>query len=306
MFYTLTVNPSIDYYMNFQDAPAPGDINRSTSESIRPGGKGFNVSIVLSRLGIPNTALGFVAGQTGNMLCQMLSDLNCTCDLIWLTGGLTRINVKINGTPETALNGAGPSIDEASVHILLGKLSHLCEKDTFILSGNLPQSMEPFYPVLLECLTARHVRLVVDSSGAALKKSFHARPFLIKPNASELGELFGIASPTLPEVLSMAREVHTEGPKNILVSLGKDGALLLAASGIAYHAQIHAAASVRSTVGAGDSMTAGYLAADALHFPAAEALCFAVAAGSATAYSDWLASSDEINALLPQISITEL
>ena len=297
MIYTVTTNPCIDYYMDLTAPLRVGEINRAAREECRPGGKGVNVAILLSRLGADACALGFCAGASGGMLRTLLAGAGCRSDLTELTGGMTRINVKILGDPETACNGSGPAVDGAALERLVRKLERLTSRDTLVLSGNLQPSIADAYARLARCAAVAGARLAVDTTGAALLGTLEYRPYFIKPNLDELGELFSCRVESRAHALELARRLQAGGAQNVLVSMGAEGALLLASDGAAYHAVCNARGEVVSTVGAGDSLVAGFLSQEA---GGEAALRMGVACGSATALAGQLANADQVARCLEQ------
>lgn len=297
MIYTVTTNPCIDYYMDLTAPLRVGEINRAAREECRPGGKGVNVAILLSRLGADACALGFCAGASGGMLRTLLAGAGCRSDLTELTGGMTRINVKILGDPETACNGSGPAVDGAALERLVRKLERLTSRDTLVLSGNLQPSIADAYARLARCAAVSGARLAVDTTGAALLGTLEYRPYFIKPNLDELGELFSCRVESRAHALELARRLQAGGAQNVLVSMGAEGALLLAQNGAAYHAVCSARGEVVSTVGAGDSLVAGFLSQET---GGEAALRMGVACGSATALAGRLATADQAARCLEQ------
>lgn len=297
MIYTVTLNPAVDYTLWMKEL-STGELNRPTDTALSFGGKGVNVSRVLTVLGVQNRALGFIAGAVGEMLETGLHRLGVDTDFIRLAAGETRINVKIAADTETEINARGPQVDEAAITRLEAQVSALADGDTLCLCGSLPQGCKAdVYTRLLSCVTSKSIRTVVDTTGDALLKALPYRPYLIKPNRDELAALVGRVLPDEASVLAAARELQEKGARNVLVSLGGDGALLLAEDGAVYRREAYRG-NVRGTVGAGDSMVAGFLTALESGADIAEALRFAVAAGSATAFSDGLATRERIEALL--------
>lgn len=301
MIYTVTFNPALDYVMQVSSF-LPGETNRAEGEELQVGGKGINVSIVLARLGMENTALGFLAGDTGELLRTRLERLGVTTDFVFLPAGYTRINVKLKGQVETELNGRGPDIPQSAVEELWEKLDRLREGDTLILSGSIPSPLSPHtYEDILKRLGGKGIRFVVDAAGDLLAHSLPCRPFLVKPNHRELGELTGreLSPDDLPALTEAAQELRRLGAQNVMVSLGKHGAVLAAQDGKVY-TQKAPVGQLTNSVGAGDSMVAGFLTAWDKGYE--EALRLAVAAGSATAFSLGLAAKEEIEAAYGQIS----
>lgn len=301
MVYTVTLNPALDYEV-LVDGFRAGELNRTSRERMHFGGKGVNVSTVLHGLGVDTTALGFVAGFTGRALEDGLKARGIPTDFIRLEEGLTRVNVKIRsggGGGETEINSQGPAIPAPALEALLQKLDRLGEGDALVLAGSLPAGLPgDVYQTILNRVEGRGVLTAVDAARDVLKGVLPCRPFLIKPNSAELGELFGRPPLTEEEeILSRARDLQARGGRNILVSLAGDGSLLLDESGAARRLGVPPG-TVRHTVGAGDSMVAGFLAGWLETRDYAAAHRMGAAAGSATAFSDGLASGEEIRALL--------
>lgn len=306
MIYTVTTNPNIDYYMDLRAPLRVGGINRSGRELLAPGGKGINVSLMLQTLGKPSCVLGYLAGPTGRLLEALMKDTGCDCHWFWLQSGQTRINTKINTSPETAFNASGPALGQADIDALCAFLRGLNPDDQLVVSGNLQKSPPGAFSALLSAAQEAGVSAVVDTSGAALREALAFRPLLIKPNGEELCELFGKQASTPEALLALARQAQALGARNVLVSMGADGALLLAESGDVYRAALRSTQPVISTVGAGDSVTAGFLAGlldTGDHF---QALRLGAACGSATAYSPALANRAMLEAVLPSVEVTSL
>ncbi len=308
MIYTFTANPSIDYHMDLgRNGLTTGQINRSGGEEMFPGGKGLNVSVVLSRLGVINTAWGFAAGKTGRMLEELLAEYDCSCDFIYLAEGETRINVKLDCDPETAVNGKGPRIDGAAVTALLQKAEALDRDDTLILCGNLQGENADLYERLAGICSGKNARLIVDSEGESLRNTFRYHPFLIKPNKDELMDLFGENGGGAASIVTLMKRCREEGVLNVLVSLGQDGAVFLSQQDRLYRVSIRQAAEAVSTVGAGDSTIAGFLAGlERFGNRTEEALRFACAAGTATACRKWLLEADDMERVLDCINVEEI
>lgn len=297
MIYTVTLNPAVDYTLRVDEFTA-GELHRPTDTVLSFGGKGVNVSRVLAALGVPNRALGFVAGDVGAMLEGGLRRMGLDTDFVHLAWGETRINVKIAAQKETELNARGPHTDAAAFERLTAQVAALTDGDTLCLCGSLPQGCPAdSYARLLHCVDGKAVRTVVDATGDTLLSALPYRPYLIKPNRDELVALVGRALPDEASVLDAARELQGKGARGVLVSLGGDGALLLTEEG-AVHRRVAYRGTVRGTVGAGDSTVAGFLCALERGADAAEALRVAVAAGCATAFSEGLATREAVEALL--------
>ena len=298
MIYTVTFNPSLDYVVQVDDF-AVGEINRTRTESIYPGGKGINVSLVLQNLGLPSVALGFTAGFSGAEIERLLQEAGCRCDFIAVKAGYSRINTKIISGAETALNGQGPQLSEAELAALFNKLRRLTQNDVLVLAGSIPASLpDNIYEQILELLQPVGTRVVVDATGDLLLKVLKYRPFLIKPNHEELGEFFG-RGPLLTEeeILAAAQRLQQQGARNVLVSRGANGALLLDENG-KMHKQASPKGTLVNSVGAGDSMVAGFLAGYLQTQDYDAALRLGVAAGRASAFKAWLATREDVEKIL--------
>lgn len=297
MVYTVTLNPALDYVIHIEDFQT-GEINRTQREEIQFGGKGINVSTVLTRLGVENTALGFLAGFTGQALAEGMRKNGIQTDFIWLTEGLTRINVKIKAGEETELNGRGPVIPSAALDELFQKLDRLQSGDVLDLSGSIPTSLpDDIYQQILRQLEGRGILTVVDAAGELLCAALPYRPFLIKPNHHELGEIFGQTPVTDQELTACAKKLQKQGARNVLVSMAGEGSLLLDETGACHRLGVPRG-TVRNSVGAGDSMVAGFLAGWLKTGDYETAHRMGAAAGSATAFSDGLATEAKVLALL--------
>ena len=300
MIYTITTNPSLDYTV--ETDLVPGQVNRTRSEVIYPGGKGINVSISLQRLGQETRALGFAAGRIGQTIRDLLDDLECPHTLLELEGGgQSRINVKILGDTETAVNGLGPGLGEKDMAHLLEQLREVGHDDVVVLSG-WTQSI-PLYISILQQLSATGCMTVLDCSGEALWQCLGCRPFLVKPNLAELGALFGVEDLELTEAVALARQLQHEGARNVLVSMGATGAFLLTEDLDLYCANA-CLGQACNTVGAGDSLIAGFLTGyRQTGGDFAEALRLGIAAGSATAFGAWLGTREETMRLREQVHV---
>ncbi len=293
MIYTVTFNPSLDYIVSVEDFKL-GLTNRTSSELLLPGGKGINVSIVLMNLGIPSTALGFVAGFTGDEVVRKLSDMGVESGFIGIEEGFTRINLKLKSIDGTEINGQGPKIDSEKVRMLMEQLGRLGQGDVLFLSGSIPASMpDDAYQKIMERLEGRNVRIVVDATKDLLLNVLPYRPFLIKPNNHELGEIFGVELKTRKEAVPYARKLQERGARNVLVSMAGEGAVLVAADGSVYEEHAPEGVLVNS-VGAGDSMVAGFMAGFTEKEDYEYAFHMGIAAGSASAFSEHLATKEEI------------
>ena len=301
MIYTVTFNPSIDYIVRLAQFTA-GEINRVNYEQILPGGKGINVSIVLKNLGHDSTALGFLAGFTGTAVQEQLRSFGVTDDFVHLDAGFSRINVKIKAQSETEINGQGPVITEAAQHALFEKLDRLKCGDTLVLAGSIPNTLpDDIYERIMEHLVGRGIRIVVDATKSLLRRVLKYHPFLIKPNNHELGEMFGVTLKTDDEIVRHAKKLQEEGATNVLVSMAGEGAILLTAEGV-FHRSAAPKGRLVNSVGAGDSMVAGFLAGFMESGGDYErAFHMGVATGSASAFSENLATRAEALALLKTI-----
>lgn len=303
MIYTLTLNPSLDYIIEL-DQVRLGDLNRTKNESKFPGGKGINVSQVLKRLGVDSKALGFVGGFTGDYIENYLHSLAILTDFV-RTKEDTRINVKLKSDRETEINANGPSITAENFEHLKEKVSKLSEDDVLVLAGSIPSSMpENTYEQLIKICSEKETKFVVDAEGELLKSVLPFRPFLIKPNHHELGMLFNTVISTTEEVISYGKELIRSGAQHVIVSMAGKGAVLLT-NEYALVANVPKG-EVKSSVGAGDSMVAGFIAAYKQTKNIEEAFRFSVAAGSATAFSMGLCTSEKVNSLLPQVTLEKI
>ncbi|MBR6101108.1 MAG: 1-phosphofructokinase [Ruminococcus sp.] len=299
MVYTVTFNPAIDYVVR-TDEIRLGATNRSKGEEMYFGGKGINVSAVLAELGVSSVALGFIAGFTGEAIEQGLADMGVRTDLVRLKAGCSRINIKLKGGEETEINCQGPDIDREALAALFEKLDRLTDGDTLILAGSIPPSLPAdVYERILERLSDRRIKAVVDATGKLLLNVLKYKPFLVKPNVQELGELFGTELSSDAEIELYARRLKEMGAVNVLISMAGDGALLIDEHG-ALHRLGVCKGEVRNSVGAGDSMVAGFIAGSA-EGDYGYALRLGTAAGGATAFSDGLARRDKIFELLKTI-----
>ena len=299
MVYTVTFNPAIDYIVH-TDAMTVGNVNRAKKEEIYFGGKGINVSMVLSELGIKSKALGFVAGFTGTAIEDGVAKKGIETDFVHLDNGFSRINVKIKSGDETELNGQGPTIDDKSLNELFSKLDKLSEGDTIVLAGSIPASMPAdIYEKIMERLSEKNIKFVVDATKDLLMNVLKYKPFLIKPNNHELGEMFGVTLKTNEEITEYAQKLKDMGAQNVLVSMAGDGALLLDENGKTHICGV-CKGTVKNSVGAGDSMVAGFIAGSE-QGDYEYALKLGTAAGGATAFSDGLAEKEEIFRLLEQL-----
>lgn len=311
MIYTVTLNPAVDCAMELAQYSA-GRVNRAQEQNLTAGGKGINMSIVLSRLGVETLALGFSAGDTGKLLCRLLDKAGCPHCMTELDGQLTRINMKLRcGDEETEVNGKGPDIGKNELESFVDALEDtIRDSDTLILAGSVPASVpSSIYADIMQRFSGRDVRLIADASGALLAELLEMKPFLVKPNNYELGELCGCEINTREEALEGAESLQQRGARNVLVSLADKGAVLLWEDGRSWEIDAPKG-NARNSVGAGDSMLAGFLAGLEMYGDPEVALALGTASGSATAFSDFLAEKCEIQALFnqlrPDITLPEL
>lgn len=305
MVYTVTFNPAIDYVIHTDEIKV-GGVNRAKAEKIYFGGKGINVSTVLSELGVKSKALGFIAGFTGEAIEKGVSEKGIDTDFVRLENGFSRINVKVKSgsnteyCTETELNGQGPDIDEKALNALFEKLDKLSEGDTLVLAGSIPDSMpSDIYEKILERLQNKNIKTVVDATKDLLMNVLKYKPFLIKPNNHELGEMFGVTLKTNDEIAEYAQKLKDMGARNVLVSMAGNGALLLDENGKTHVCGV-CKGTVKNSVGAGDSMVAGFIAGSE-QGDYEYALKLGTAAGGATAFSDGLAEKPLIDELIGQL-----
>lgn len=297
MIYTVTFNPSLDYVVNM-DQLILGSVNRTKTEKIYPGGKGINVSIVLQNLGIENCALGFIAGFTGKEIEHRVNACGCKTDFITLEHGLSRINVKIKSEIESEINGQGPEITADDLELLYQKFDVLQSEDILILAGSIPNTLPAnIYENICYQLSRKNIRIIVDATGALLLNVLPFHPFLVKPNKHELEEAFEVKLQYDGEIICYARKIQQMGAQNVLVSLAGYGAVLVTQDGQVFR-KTPPDGKVVNSVGAGDSMVAGYLAGYLETGDYQNALAMGLAAGSATTFSKWLATKEEILSLL--------
>lgn len=300
MIYTVTLNPSLDYFLSVEHFSI-GKTNRSTEEVYRPGGKGINVSWVLHNLGLESTALGFLAGFTGQEIKRQMESTGITTDFIELPRGMSRLNVKIKQMDATEINASGPVLSEENLKQLRQKLAVLKKEDILILSGSLPGSVPTdIYKTLMEEVQGKEIPVIVDAIGDALLKTLPLHPFLIKPNHQELSELFCVELTTREQVVPYAKKLQEQGAGNVLVSLGGAGAVLLDQNGMVHESDVPRGKLINA-VGAGDSMVAGFLTGYLEKQDMEHAFCMGVAAGSASAFSEGLADRETVEQLYRQI-----
>ena len=297
MIFTVTFNPSLDYIVRV-DEMRLGTINRTNYEQLLPGGKGINVSIVLGNLGHASRALGFLAGFTGAEIARRVSEAGVSADFIEVAEGMSRINAKIKSNEETELNGQGPLITEENIEELYAKLDVLGEGDTLVVSGSVPNTLPgDMYERIMARLDGRGVRIVVDAERDLLTRVLPYKPFLVKPNNIELGDIYGVTLKTRDEVVPYAKRMQEAGAQNVLVSMAGEGGVLVAADGQVFQSPA-AKGTVVNSVGAGDSSVAGFLAGLMETGSYETAFRMALASGSASAFSDHLATRPEVEALM--------
>lgn len=302
MIYTVTFNPSLDYIVSVDDFRL-GMTNRTASELLLPGGKGLNVSMVLGNLGIENTALGFVAGFTGDEIVRRIEEIGVKSDLIPIDNGVSRINLKLKSIEGTEINGRGPEISEENVKKLMEKLDILEAGDVLVLAGSIPSSMpDDIYKRIMERLAGQDIMIAVDATKDLLIHVLEYHPFLIKPNNHELGEIFGVELKTREEVVPYAKKMQEMGAVNVLVSMAGEGAVLAAGDGSVWDMPAPKGKLVNG-VGAGDSMVAGFLAGWMEKQDYGHAFCMGVAAGSASAFSELLATREEVETVYKQMRL---
>ena len=297
MIYTVTLNPSIDYVVKL-DSLKLGITNRTNSEEYYFGGKGINVSCVLSELEIKSTALGFVAGFTGEAIENGLKNKNIITDFIKLKSGISRINIKIKAEQETEINAQGPDIEPQELEILFDKLEKIQDGDTLVLAGSIPNTMpDDIYEKILESLKGREIMVVVDATKKLLLNCLKYKPFLIKPNKQELSEIFETEINTTSQIEEYAKKLQALGAKNVLISLGNEGAILVDEYGKVYKAGVIEGKAV-NTVGSGDSMVAGFIAGYQIEQSYEYALKLGSVCGMATAFLSGLATKEKIDELI--------
>ena len=301
MIYTVTFNPSLDYIVSVNDFQL-GLTNRTDSELILPGGKGINVSTILMNLGIDSTAFGFAAGFTGEEIIREVEAMGIRSDFIKIDSGISRINLKLKNIDGTEINGSGPEISEEKIEELLRKLDILGEGDILVLAGSIPASMPAdMYSTIMERLQHKNVTFIVDATKDLLINGLKYKPFLIKPNNHELGELFDVKLTTREEVIPYGKKLQKQGARNVLISMAGEGAVLVAEDGSVYEAPAPKGTLVNA-VGAGDSMVAGFTAGWIEKKDYRHAFYMGVSAGSASAFSEYLATKEEIMDLYEKVS----
>lgn len=304
MIYTVTCNPALDYVIGVKSLET-GATNRAVSEQLLPGGKGLNVSTILQHLGVDNIALGFIAGFTGEEIRRTFEAMGGRSDFIELKEGFSRINVKIKSDLETEINAAGPVIDSRALGQLMEKLNLLQDGDMLVLAGSIPASLpDTLYRDIMKMLSHRNIKIVVDAAKELLVNVLPHRPFLVKPNSHELEEIFDVKLRTREEAALYGRKLQEMGAVNVLVSMAGEGAVLLAESGEVLMSRVPRG-KVRNSVGAGDSMVAGFLAGWCERGDYAHAFKMGISAGSASAFSDLLATKEEICRVYDSFEISQ-
>ena len=300
MIYTITFNPALDYIVKMDEFNL-GHVNRSNKEFVYAGGKGINVSIVLNNLEVKSKALGFIAGFTGDEIERRVREFGCDTDFIKLKEGMSRINVKIKADVESEINGGGPEISAEALEELYGKLDTLKSGDILVLAGSIPKTMPTdVYERIMERLQEKGVKFIVDTTGESLLKVLKYNPFLIKPNHHELGELFGVKLNNKEEVIEYAKKLKDMGAQNVIISMAGDGAVLIDSNGGVTTSNVPKGI-VKNSVGAGDSMVAGFIAGYLNSGKIEEGFKLGVATGSASAFSEGLATKDYVYKLLQQV-----
>lgn len=301
MINTITLNPSLDYIVKV-DSFKVDALNRSLEEQVYAGGKGINVSIVLKNLGVENTALGYIAGFTGEEISRQVKEHGVNCDFIKLKNGLSRINVKLKSDGETEINGSGPEITEADLQNLYEKLNSLTKGDYLILSGSIPNSVpDDIYENIMKSLLDKGIEFVVDATKDLLLKVLKYKPFLIKPNHHELAEMFNVELKSDEDIITYGKKLQEMGAKNVLISMAGDGAILLPENGEPIKREVPKG-KLKNSVGAGDSMVAGFLCGYLKNKNIDEAFKMGIATGSASAFSEELATKEQVEELLLQMN----
>ena len=297
MIYTVTLNPSLDYVVDVDDFEL-GRTNRAVSERLYAGGKGINVSFVLKNLGFESTALGFSAGFTGEEIKKQIQERGITENLITVLNGQSRINIKLRGQQETEINGMGPDIEKEHIQQLLKKLSVLSPGDYLILAGSVPMKInDTIYYDILKTLDKKGIKAVVDTTGDLLLNVLKYHPFLIKPNIHELSELFSTEIKTKEDVVQYGLKLQDMGAQNVIVSMAGDGAVVICENGEIYKSEAPKGV-VKNSVGAGDSMVAGFLAGFCETKDFAKAFKMGVCTGSASAFSEDLATKEQVRQVM--------
>ena len=296
MIYTVTLNPSLDYIIDVKHFE-PGMVNRTTAEKIFAGGKGINVSMVLKNLGFDSTALGFLAGFTGKEIERQLEEKGISTDFICLEDGISRINMKIRSEVESEINGLGPEISSEAIKKMFDRLDELQEGDILVLAGSIPASMpESMYRDIMKRLADRKLKIAVDATKSLLLNVLPFHPFVIKPNNHELGELFNVKIKSKDQAVEYAKKLQEMGAQNVIVSMAGEGAVFVGDDGSVFQSEAPKGTVVNS-VGAGDSMVAGFLAGYLGEGDYQEAFKLGVCTGSASAFSEQLATREQVEAI---------
>lgn len=299
MIYTVTFNPSLDYIVSVNNFRM-GIVNRTNKEIINPGGKGINVSMVLSNLGYSSTALGFQAGFTGKEIARLMQERGVQSDFITTKEGLSRINMKVRSDDETEINGMGPKISDEDIDKLYLQLDNINDGDILVLAGSIPSVMpETMYSDIMKRLSGKKLKIVVDATKDLLMNVLKYHPFLVKPNNHELGEIYGVELKTRDDVVPYARKMQEEGAQNVLVSMAGEGAVLLAENGNVYQS-VAPSGKVVNSVGSGDSMVAGFIAGYLASEDYEQAFYMGVCTGSSSAFSEGMATKETVRELLGQ------
>lgn len=302
VIYTVTFNPSLDYIVSVKDF-RPGMTNRTSSELMLAGGKGINVSIVLGNLGIKSTALGFIAGFTGDEIVRRLHNSGINSEFIKINDGISRINIKLKSIDGTEINGQGPHIDSSHIEQLMNRLRRLESGDVLVLAGSIPAGIsDNIYKDIMDMLKDKGVQIVVDATSRLLTNVLEYKPFFIKPNQHELGDIFNVTLNTQEEVIPYALKLKKMGAVNVCVSMGGKGAILVADDGNVYKAKAPDGI-LKNSVGAGDSLVAGFLSGWIEKKDYEYAFRKGVATGSASAFSERLATNGEVNGLIGKVTI---
>lgn len=300
MIYTITFNPALDYIVRV-DKFKLGQVNRTSYEEVYAGGKGINVSIVLNNLDVENIALGYIAGFTGEEIKNKVKSMGCKTDFIKLNNGMSRINVKLKSNEESEINAQGPDITDTDLNKLYEKLDLLKEGDFLVLAGSIPKSLpENIYEIIMGRLENKGVNIIVDATGDLLLNVLKYKPFLIKPNHHELGDLFKVEIKNDEEIIKYAKELKEMGARNVLISMAGDGAIFITEDNRVIKSEVPKGKLVNS-VGAGDSMVAGFIAGYLKNNNLEDAFKMGVATGSASAFSEDLATKDKVYELLKEI-----
>lgn len=300
MIYTITFNPALDYIVKM-DKFELGHVNRTTREDVYAGGKGINVSIVLNNLSVENKALGFIAGFTGEEIERRVREFGCETDFVRLKNGMSRINVKMKADVESEINGGGPDISNEALEELYLKLNALKSGDILVLAGSIPKTLPvDIYERIMKKYGDRGVKFIVDTTGESLLKVLSYKPFLIKPNHHELAELFNVKINSQQEIVEYGKKLQEMGAENVLISMAGDGAILIKSNGEAIYSEVPKGV-LKNSVGAGDSMVAGFIAGFIKEEKLEDGFIMGVATGSASAFSEGLATKDKVEELLAEL-----